>query len=132
MKNFQKITSIFLASIFLLSSLGFTINKMVCLKSGKEKVSFVSLKDCCPEKKSSTPIVKSMCCDIQNSTFKLQDFNPSQKNELPHSQELAIFSSSNYSITTTIIAHTPTLLFADLPPPLHGRSLLNFISILTI
>lgn len=132
MKILAKITSIFLIAIFLLSSLGFTINKMICLKSGKEKVSLVSLKDCCPEKKDKPPTLKPICCDIQNSTFKLKDFSPSQKNELPLSQELIIFSTLNHPISSTIQKQNLVFVIAELPPSLHGRSLLNFISTLTI
>ena len=97
MKLVQKITSLFLAVVFVLSSLGFTINKMVCLKSGKTKVSLTHVKDCCPEKKSTVPVVKAQCCDIQNSSFKLTDFNPSQKQNVPASFELVSKSQRVWS-----------------------------------
>lgn len=132
MKLFQKITSLFLAVVFVLSSLGFTINKMVCLKSGKTKVSLTHVKDCCPEKKSTIPVVKSLCCDIQNSSFQLTDFNTSQKHGIPSLFELASFVT-NFSTTSNLVDSKSTaFLFADLPPPIYGRTLLNFISTLNI
>jgi hypothetical protein len=132
MKLFQKITSLFLAVVFVLSSLGFTINKMVCLKSGKTKVSLTHVKDCCPEKKSTIPVVKAQCCDIQNSSFKLTDFNPSQKHNVPVSFELVSFITSSISVPNHVDSKLFVLHFADLPPPIHGRTLLNFISTLNI
>ncbi len=132
MKIFQKITALFLATVFVLSSLGFTINKMVCLKSGKTKISLTHVKDCCPEKKSTTPVVKAQCCDIQNSSFKLTDFSVAQKHELPCSQELISFSEYSFATVPSAVQTISVLSFADLPPPLSGKSLLHFISILLI
>jgi len=132
MKLVQKITSLFLAVIFVLSSLGFTINKMVCLKSGKTKVSLTHVKDCCPEKKSTIPVVKAQCCDIQNSSFKLTDFNPSQKHEIPVSFELLSFLTNSITVRHNSTNKLAVFLFADLPPPIHGRTLLTFISTFNI
>ncbi|MBN8696202.1 MAG: hypothetical protein J0L87_06705 [Bacteroidetes bacterium] len=132
MKIFRKITALFLATVFVLSSLGFTINKMVCLKSGKTKISLTHVKDCCPEKKSSIPVVKAQCCDIQNSSFKLTDFSVAQKHELPCSQELISFSEYSFAAVPSAVQTVSVLSFADLPPPLSGKSLLHFISILLI
>jgi hypothetical protein len=132
MKLVQKITSLFLAVVFVLSSLGFTINKMVCLKSGKTKVSLTHVKDCCPEKKSTIPVVKSQCCDIQNSSFKLTDFNPSQKHDVPASFELVSFLTSSITVPDYTNNKLAVFLFADLPPPIYGRTLLTFISTLNI
>lgn len=132
MKAIKKTIALFLAMVFILSSLGFTINKMVCLKSGKVKISLSHLKDCCPEKKSSLPVIKAQCCDINNTSFHLNDFNSSQKNNIPVADDcvLAInkFSFTNINCNNT----TSKLVFADLPPPLYGRQLLSFISILII
>jgi hypothetical protein len=132
MKLFQKITSLFLAVVFVLSSLGFTINKMVCLKTGKAKVALTHVKDCCPDKKSTIPVVKAQCCDIQNSSFKLTDFNPSQKHELPVSFELVSFLTNSITVADYTNNKLAVFLYADLPPPIHGRTLLNFISTLII
>jgi hypothetical protein len=133
MKTVQKTISIFLVVIFLVSSLGFTANKMVCVKSGKTKLSLVNLKDCCPEKKSSLPVFKSDCCDITNTFFNLSDFQSTQKLQLNKSNDVQSFylipglQSNNYFASV----QSP-FSFADLPPPLSGRKLLSFISILII
>lgn len=132
MKLFQKIASVFLAIVFLLSSLGFTLNKMVCLKSGKTKISLVNVKDCCPEKKSTTPIIKSKCCDLQNSSFKLKDFSVVQKNEIAAHEQISFTSTTLFYFNSIATEKKSGLAFTDLPPPLYGRTLLNFISVLTI
>lgn len=153
MKTFQKITAVFLAVIFLFSSLGFTISSMVCLKSGKGKVSLAMIEDCCSPKKATTPaattnccdeekklpvlsgldvIKKGECCDINNYTFNLKDFQNSQKQSVdqpPISQSLFYFSEI---VSSTVSESKLAFQFSDLPPPLYGRTLLNFISILTI
>jgi hypothetical protein len=133
MKTAQKIFSVFLAIIFLISSLGFTANKMVCVKSGKTKLSLVNLKDCCPQKKSSPSTIKSHCCDITNTFFNLGDLNNShnfQSNKNFNSQ--LIHAIPGYFVSNDHIADQPLFIFADLPPPLSGRQLLSLISILII
>lgn len=132
MNAIKKTTALFLAMVFILSSLGFTINKMVCLKSGKVKISLSHLKECCPGEKNSGTIIKTKCCDINNTSFHLTDFDASQKSKINVADGcvLAInkfsFTNKNYSTTTS------KLEFADLPPPISGRELLSFISILKI
>lgn len=147
MKVIQKITSVFLAVLFLLSSLGFTVGKMVCLKSGKTKVSLSSVEDCCAKAKkqnanccdeeqentsSDFVVKKSDCCDISNTTLQLNDFNPSHKKELTAVEHTLFISESSFYFNTSVTENKSILSFADLPPPLHGRTLLNFISVLTI
>ncbi len=152
MKAIQKIASVFLASIFLFSSLGFTINTMVCLKSGKEKVSMAKMEDCCVKK--AEPVIvekdacceeealslpedvmsfeKGSCCDINSYTFNLTDFQNSQKQSV---EQPAIFQSIFYFselIASTASENKLAFQYSDLPPPLFGRRLLNFISTLTI
>jgi hypothetical protein len=133
MKALQKITSVFLAAIFLVSGLGFTANKMVCLKSGKTKLSFVNFKDCCPKKKSSTPVIKSDCCDITNTFFHLGDFQSVHKHQFSDNRGFQYFAViPNPGFNNNFVCHQNPYFFADLPPPLSGRKLLSFISILII
>ena len=133
MKAIQKITSVFLALVFLLSSLGFTVNKMTCLKSGKVRVSFVAQKDCCPEKESSIPVIKSKCCDLSNTYFNLSDFQFTQKLSLEKQLSAkALFLNSQVFNFTQIASKFSVIPYADLPPPRSGRTLLTFISVLTI
>ena len=132
MKTIQKISSISLAVIFLLSSLGFTANKMVCLKSGKTKIAFTHFKDCCSNKNAATPLVKSTCCAIQNSDFQLLDHSISGKNNVPSAKYFATFNSF---LTTCAFKQSNNFVsfsYVDLPPLLPGRQLLFFISVLNI
>ncbi len=129
MKTFQKITSLFLVVILLVSSLGFTANKMICLKSGKTKFSLVNIKDCCPENQSSVPVIKSHCCNITNTFFDLNDFRSVQKSEV--SQPLAVQSFYTYSPTDPRFYSISTegiFSCSDLPPPRSGKVYLSFIS----
>ncbi|MDQ3047502.1 MAG: hypothetical protein M3R27_08155 [Bacteroidota bacterium] len=119
-----------MASVFLLSSLGLTVNKMICLESGNQKVSLTPLQDCCPENENDLASVESDCCDIQNSSFHLNDFQPSQEfSNQTFAKALPV--SFVYNTPDTDI-HKEILSYTDLPPPLHGRALLRFISVLTI
>ncbi len=133
MKVIQKITSVFLALVFLLSSLGFTLNKMTCFKSGRVKVSLVAQKDCCPERESTIPLIKSKCCDLSNTYFNLSDVQHSQKVSI-EKQLFVKASFLNYQVynSASIFSKHSVIPFADLPPPLYGRTLLNFISVLII
>jgi hypothetical protein len=133
MKAAQKITSVFLALLFLISSLGFTVNKMVCLKSGWVKFSLVHVKDCCPEKRSALPVVKSDCCDITNTFFQLGDLRVNHKAQKVTSLSLDYFFTSRTAVCNVhSFSKPPALSFADLPPPRYGRSLLSYISVLLI
>ena len=147
MKTLQKTTSIFLAIIFLLSSLGFTINKMACLKSGKIELSLVAIEDCCAKEEikdacceeenfqsdeQGTSITRSDCCEITNTSFDLSEFQKTEKNNIPpvSSNELILLPNT---LTNPFYIHTSEKnIFADLSVPLHGRQLLSFISILII
>lgn len=152
MKAIQKITSVFLVAVFLFSSLGFTISSMVCLKSGKGKVSLSAIEDCCAKPQTASIakkeccaheeelvlpegfaiIKKGECCDINNYTFNLTDFQNAQKQSI---EQPAISQSIFYSselISSTVSGNKLAYQYSDLPPPLYGRTLLNFISILTI
>ncbi len=132
MKAIKKTTALFLAVVFILSSLGFTINKMICFKSGKVKVSLSQLKDCCPEEKSSLPVIKAPCCNINSTSFHLNDFNSSQKNNIPVADD-CVLAINKYACTNgNYNRPSSKFIFADLPPPLYGRQLLSFISILII
>jgi hypothetical protein len=133
MKTLQKIISIFLAFIFLVSSLGFTANKMVCLKSGKTKLSFVHVKNCCPEKKSTLPVFKSNCCDLTNTFFNLSDFQNRHQHHINKAGYFqSFFTISGSTSDKSCNSEKALFLFSGLPPPLSGRKLLSFISILII
>ncbi len=134
MKIAQKIVSVFLAVVFLASSLGFTVNKMTCLKSGKVVLSATAAKECCNDKPSSKTTIKKRCCDLLNSSFCLSDFQNTEKTTIEKSGAsylpLAFLNSSDNRVIFSRVASQ--YFYADLPPPLHGRQLLTFISTLII
>lgn len=132
MNTIQKITSVFLVIVLLLSGLGFTINKMVCLKSGKVKISLIHVKNCCSGKTSDKPTIKSNCCDLKNTTFNLDDFSSSQKTTIPFADNFVFAFWQNNLFQISKSERASILFVADLPPPLHGRQLLSFISTLII
>lgn len=153
MKPLQKITSVFLATIFLFSSLGFTISSMVCLESGKGKVSLAIIEDCCINKAEpvlaekdaccehveelSLPIElavikKGECCDINNFSLELNDFQNAKKISLEQPTISDTFYSTSKIISSIVSENELAFQYSDLPPPLYGRTLLNFISTLTI
>jgi hypothetical protein len=132
MKTVQKITSFFLALTFLISSLGFTANKMVCVKSGKTKLSLVNIKDCCPEKGAGQS-VGTDCCDITNTFFDLGDIQNSQNTEIAQPVILSsFFTPFSPAFNSHSVSNKLIISFADLPPPRSGRALLSFISTLII
>ncbi len=129
MNTVKKITSIFLALVFLASSLGLTVNKMVCGKRGKTKFSFTALKQCCKEKKSTLPVVRKKCCDITNTSFNLGNYQSSEKVSISNSACHQLFYLDLKTVETKVSAlHNENFQYCDLPPPLHGRHLLTFIS----
>lgn len=152
MKILQKITSVFLAAVFLFSSLGFTISSMVCLKSGKGKVSLAKMEDCCPKKVETVVVEKDACCEdevlsspedimsfekgncceINSYTFNLTDFQNSQKLSLEKGAIPQSFFITSKTTNTIQVENKLAFQYSNLPPPLYGRTLLNFISTLTI
>ena len=128
MKLFQKITAVFLCLFILAFSLGLTINKMVCLKSGKVKIALTPIKDCCSKKSSAKTSLKTHCCDFSSLSLKLNEYNPSQENHvLVTANYIAIANIVRYNYTTFIINKQP-LLYSDLPPPLLGKKRLTLLS----
>jgi hypothetical protein len=129
MRTAQKITSLFLVVILLVSSLGFTANKMICLKSGKTKLSLVNIKDCCPENESSVPVIKSDCCNITNTFFDLNDFQGVQKSEVCQPLVMqAFYDNSSAKPDFIFVSSDQVFSCSDLPPPRSGKIFLSFIS----
>jgi hypothetical protein len=130
MNKLRRIFSLFLATIFLVSSLGFTANKMVCLSSGKYKLSAVQLEDCCKKEEPVTSI-KSVCCDITNTYFGLADFNAGEKLQINQAVLLLPFMLSSF--------HEPLLKDEAIAADFSKRSwcssgtpYLTFISVLRV
>jgi hypothetical protein len=128
MKLFQKITAFFLCLFILAFSLGFTINKMVCLKSGKVKIALTPIKECCSKKSSSKTTLKTHCCDLSSLSFQLNEYSPTQQQSVVLAIDYILpFNTNTYSCSNFIINKEP-LLYSDLPPPIVGKKRLAFLS----
>lgn len=128
MKPLQKITSVFLIAAVLLFSIGLSTNKMVCLKSGKTKVSINHVEDCCKENKSATTTIKSNCCDITNAFLGLDDFSVTEINTIQSPDVSNALVVQNYFDVTDYKNTISPLFSGGSSPPLYGRTLLTFIS----
>lgn len=128
MKLFQKITALFLCLFILAFSLGFTINKMVCLKSGKVKVSLAKIKDCCPTKHKAKTIIKTDCCDFSSFSFQLNEYSPSEQSHLVKTYSYIQLGSIQMYYHSAFITIKEPLLYSDLPPPILVKKRLAFLS----
>lgn len=68
-----------LSSLVLTGSVGLTIGRMICLGSGYTSYSIGNAKDCCGEKSPCAQDISQSCCDLRNISFKLPEFNISEK-----------------------------------------------------
>lgn len=133
MNIIKTISAFLLATLVLLYSTGFTLNKMLCLKSGKSKTSFTWVDDCCSKEGAAdeVPVLKTMCCDNTSAFFHLNEYNPSQQNEIPAVANCLLPYSYDLISVVAINSHTPHI-FPDAPSPYQGKQLLSFISVLLI
>lgn len=93
--NFKKYTLLFiLLPAFLFSSMGFSINSMLCYKSGNKMVSLGAMKDCCPDDQSENHSIKKNCCSFSSIDVTLNAYTAEK--------------------TTSSIEQLFTLLFTDL------------------
>lgn len=128
MKLLKKITAFFLCLFILAFSLGFTINKMVCLKSGKVKIALTPIKECCSKKSSSKTTLKTHCCDLSSLSFQLNEYNPTQQQSIALSIDFVLpFNINTYTYSHHIVNKQP-LLYSDLPPPIVGKKRLALFS----
>ena len=133
MKTIQKIVALFLSVLILLFSFGFTINKMVCLKSGSIRASLSDIQDCCSNEKETTlPVVKAHCCDLSSTAFHLNDYNPSEQHSVHAALNCSLILNQKATAPYCIKTSNLVLFYTDLPPPLHGKQLLQFISVFII
>lgn len=148
MKVVQKISALFLAVLILLFSFGFTINKMICLKSGITEVSLGNIKDCC-EAEDPTPstdvkdnccdlnstaysLKEVHCCDLSSTAFYLSDYSPSEQHSIPGAIDYMLPVSFLTTANKAVENKKLVLVYSDLPPPLYGKNLLSFISVFNI
>lgn len=133
-KALRNIISVFLALAISTSSFGLTIGKMVCGMSGKTTYSLGEMKDCCNHKKYdwAKEVVKKQCCDISNSTIKVDSFTASKISFSQISFDVFFVPTIAFSFTQIIEKNVLLYLNNDIPPPLIGKSLLFFIRTLLI
>ncbi|MEW6467477.1 MAG: hypothetical protein AB1458_01055 [Bacteroidota bacterium] len=132
-------------SAILLGSVGLSIGKMVCPKSGKAIIALGQPEDCCdtkPEPKKEKDCCKREnkpahaekdCCDISSVEIKLDRYTSAKKAEPPVVSEAELPPSISAEKQVSLF---PALLYAydtsEAPPRPSGRSLLTIISRYTI
>jgi hypothetical protein len=126
MSKLRTFISIFISIAFLLSSLGFTANKMVCLKSGKTKLSAVPLESCCASEEQE--MLKQSCCEINNSYFSLENFQCSSQLKVKVQSIELLWAP----VMKTLLPETCSFqqaAYYNLPPLLHSSGYLEYISV---
>lgn len=131
-----------LAAVVLLSGTGFTVKKMICLSSGAVEVGLYSLDGCCAAEEqaeddcteqAAAEISDPGCCEFSSKSFFLAQDIVLKQNSVESIDFIALEPQSLYNFRLPVAAvKTEVLSYADLPPPLAGRDLLHFISVLTI
>ena len=127
--------SLFLGLFLLMLSMGLTLNKMVCLSSGKVKVSLLDIKQCGPEENENAchSALKSKCCDITSSFLHIDIPSVVFYSFIKITGVDVLFTGYIFNIFKIGVSLSLTsFLFSDLPPPLKGKDFLNFIQILRI
>lgn len=133
-KALRNIISVFLALAISSSSFGLTIGKMVCCMSGKTTYSLGEMEDCCNHKKYdwAKAVIKKQCCDISNSTIKVDNFTASKVSFNQVSFDVLFVPTVAFSFTQIIQNNFLSYLNTDIPPPFIGKSVLFFIRTLLI
>jgi len=74
-KSFCKYLQVlFLSGLVLVTSSGYSMNRMDCFRSGKSKVFFGSVKKCCKPEKTQDCGIKRGCCKFTYSHFQTSRF----------------------------------------------------------
>lgn len=99
MQVLKSISSIVLATLVLLSSMGFFVDHMVCQMSGEHKLAInkpiESCTDSCP--RGDTDQVDNSCCDYDSFYFKDDSFATSaDENHKPIASQFAFVSISKW------------------------------------
>jgi hypothetical protein len=136
MKNIAKISSILLLSLLMLtSSMGISINKMICLSSGKVKVALWELKDCCPEEEeenSNLPGFQARCCDFFSEYVQVDFLSMENNFQLKLIKSFFTPILSLFCQYFSLFTANSSEFYGDIPPPVHGISLLKLISVFRI
>ena len=141
---FRRSVSLLLAVLVLLTSVGFTVQRLTCRMSGLSRVAIAvagqaDLRGCLGDLAPVIPVAKDNCCDFSQQVHKLSVPSPelAAKILLPVPLPMATGSSDltwPVSSTVTLLTYdSPRWLAADSsPPPRSGRTLLAFVCTLIV
>jgi hypothetical protein len=115
----------------LISTVGFSINKMICLSSGKVKVAVLKDVKCGGEDEGHTEGIDERCCDF-HSEYVQVDFLSAEKPLKLAPMQAAIltcaFGFACKNLPTEALGYN----YSNAPPPFSGTSLLKLISVFRI
>ena len=141
---FRRSVSLLLAVLVLLTSVGFTVQRLTCRMSGLSRVAIAvagqaDLRGCLGDLAPAIPVAKDNCCDFSQQVHKLSVPSPELAAKILLSAPLptaAGFSDLAWPVSPTVTLLTydsPRWFAADSsPPPRSGRALLAFVCTLMV
>ena len=131
--HFKNIFYVFLAVFLLLSSVGISVNKMVCLSKGKASFSILEKKSCCPadENKSNSDALSARCCDFVSGYIQIDLLSIAKPFKIKAAQ-LEILTIQLNHLVYCFYNFSINPVSAEIPPLLHGISLLKVIHVFRI
>lgn len=110
--------SIVIGIMILLAGSGFSLAKMVCLKSGYTQISLNEPDDCCKHEHEHAPVtIEEKCCDISNISIEVFQYLNSATQTVQKSFASAVFFSPNgLSVQSTSTVSTNQCSGPALPP----------------
>lgn len=133
--RFKNTAHILLAVFLLLSSIGISVNKMICLSGGKTTFSFLEKKSCYPldedNKSTGSDAIDVHCCDFVSNYVQVDLLSVGTPIKLNVSHVLVI-SGFLDQLKVALTNFSTPLQINETPPLLHGVSLLKFINIFRI
>ena len=119
-----------MVALTLSGSVGFSLHKMICLHSGKQKVSFSAV-DCCSANNTQKETFRNKCCEFEVFSLSLNDFAPLKEFVI---KDHVSFSIDGFKRTRTDLRAYDVhfqLFDQNLPPPiLHKNIQVQFQSFL--
>ena len=141
---FRRSVSLLLAVLVLLTSVGFTVQRLTCRMSGLSRVALAvagqaDLRGCLGNRAPLTSVAKGNCCDFSQQVHKLSVPAPelAAKILLPAPLQVATGIADlvwPVSPTVTLLTYNGPRWFAadSSPPPRSGKALLAFVCTLVV
>ncbi|MDQ3192168.1 MAG: hypothetical protein M3Q58_11305 [Bacteroidota bacterium] len=133
--SFKNTAHILLAVFLLLSSIGISVNKMICLSGGKTTFSLLEKKSCFPldeeDKNTENGSLDVRCCDFVTGYVQVDLLSIENVLKIKEAQIVAVFSFLAPFQTSTFHPVLPQVVF-ETPPLFYGVSILTFINIFRI